>query len=258
MKEITSVSNQLIVNLKKLRLKKYRKEQRLYLLEGRRLVTDALKLNAPIKTLLVLNSAIDSFSQAVSDAQKVDAEIISVSQNIIDALSETMSPEGIIAIAQMQELPVKTGGPLIALDCIQDPGNLGTIIRTCDAAGIGGILLNEGCAELYNPKVVRSAMGSIFNVPIKTCTDFSIELKQLKKDGYLIAAAALGGSPFYQTRLPQRTVLIIGNEGNGISREIISMADTVVTLPMRGGAQSLNASVAAGIMIYDICFNKKH
>ena len=226
-------------------------------MEGRRLVTDALKLNAPVKTLLVLNSALDSFSEAVQIAENANVEIIGVSQNIIDALSETLAPEGILAVAKTQELPVITGGPLIALDCIQDPGNLGTIIRTCDATGIGGVLLNQGCAELYNPKVVRSAMGSIFNVPVKTCADLSMELNQLKKDGYVIAAAALGGSPFYQTSLPQRTVLIIGNEGNGISREIISLADTVVTLPMRGGAQSLNASIAAGIMIYDICFNKR-
>lgn len=225
-------------------------------MEGRRLVTDAFKLGAPVKTLLVLNSAIDSFSEAVNMAEKANAEIIGVSQNIIDALSETLAPEGIIAVAKMQELPIITGGLLIALDCIQDPGNLGTIIRTCDAAGIDGILLNEGCAELYNPKVVRSAMGSIFNVPVKICTDLTIELRQLKEEGYVIAAAALGGSPFYKIRLPQRTVLIIGNEGNGISQEIISLADTVVTLPMRGGAQSLNASIAAGIMIYDICFNK--
>lgn len=255
MKEINSVSNELIANLKKLKLKKYRRERGLYLIEGRRLVTDALALKAPITMLLVLNTALDFFNQAINSARQSGIEIICVSKSVIAALSETISPEGIIAVAQAKTAPIQTGGPLIALDRIQDPGNLGTIIRTCDAAGLGGVLLNEGCAELYNPKVVRSAMGSIFNVPIKSCSDFKAELMLLKGEGYTIAAAALGGSAFYQTNLPRRTILLIGNEGSGISSKLLSIADITVTLPMHGGAQSLNASIAAGIMIYDICFN---
>ena len=257
MKEISSVSNELIVNFKKLKLKKYRKEQGLYLLEGRRLVTDALTAGAPIQTLLVLNTELEAFAQAIISAQNAGADILSVSRNIIEALSETQAPEGIMAVSKIHTLPFRTGGLLVALDNLQDPGNMGTIIRTCDAAGIGGLLLGEGCAELYNPKVVRSAMGSLFSVPVKNCFSLTEELALLKSSGYTVAAAALGGEPFFQASLPEKTVLIIGNEGNGISRETLKQADITLTLPMRGGAQSLNASIAAGIMIYSLSFNSR-
>ena len=227
MKEISSVSNELIVNFKKLKLKKYRKEQGLYLLEGRRLVTDALTAGAPIQTLLVLNTELEAFTQAIISAQNAGADILSVSRNIIEALSETQAPEGIMAVSKIHTLPFRTGG----------------------------LLLGEGCAELYNPKVVRSAMGSLFSVPVKNCFSLTEELALLKSSGYTVAAAALGGEPFFQASLPEKTVLIIGNEGNGISRETLKQADITLTLPMRGGAQSLNASIAAGIMIYSLCFN---
>ena len=249
MKEISSVSNELIVNFKKLKLKKYRKEQGLYLLEGRRLVTDALTAGAPIQTLLVLNTELEAFAQAIISAQNAGADILSVSRNIIEALSETQAPEGIMAVSKIHTLPFRTGGLLVALDNLQDPGNMGTIIRTCDAAGIGGLLLGEGCAELYNPKVVRSAMGSLFSVPVKNCFSLTEELALLKSSGYTVAAAALGGEPFFQASRPEKTVLIIGNEGNGISRETLKQADITLTLPMRGGAQSLNASIAAELIV---------
>ena len=98
-------------------------------------------------------------------------------------------------------------------------------------------------------------MGSLFSVPVKNCFSLTEELALLKSSGYTVAAAALGGEPFFQASLPEKTVLIIGNEGNGISRETLKQADITLTLPMRGGAQSLNASIAAGIMIYSLCFN---
>lgn len=226
----------------------------MYLIEGRRLVTDALLAGAPVETLLVRRDRLEDFQQAVISAQQSGIEILSVSAPVIDALSETLSPEGIMAAARICPLPLKAGGPLVALDRIQDPGNLGTIIRTCDAAGTGGVLLSEDCVELYNPKTVRSAMGSVFNVPVQSCGSLAKELLALKKKGYTIAAAALNGTSFYEYAPSARTVLIIGNEGSGISREILELADVTLTLPMRGGAQSLNASIAAGIMIYGICF----
>lgn len=226
----------------------------MYLIEGRRMVTDALLAGAPVQTLLVRKDRLEDFQQATALAQKSGIEILSVSAHVIDALSETLSPEGIIAAARICPLPLKYEGPLVALDRIQDPGNLGTIIRTCDAAGINGVLLSEDCVELFNPKTVRSAMGSIFNVPVHSCGSLAKELCILKEKGYTIAAAALNGSSFYEYAPPARTVLVIGNEGSGIRNEIIELADVILTLPMRGGAQSLNASIAAGIMIYGICF----
>ncbi|MBS6323036.1 MAG: RNA methyltransferase, partial [Clostridium sp.] len=116
---------------------------------------------------------------------------------------------------------------------------------------IGGLLLGEGCAELYNPKVVRSAMGSLFSVPVKNCFSLTEELALLKSSGYTVAAAALGGEPFFQASLPEKTVLIIGNEGNGVSDNVADMCHKY-RLPMYGFAESLNAAVAAGILIYEL------
>jgi len=142
---------------------------------------------------------------------------------------------------------------IVALDGVQDPGNVGTIWRTADAAGFKGLLLGSGSAAPLSPKVQRSAMGSGFRVPFMLSDNLSATLNQLSAHGYTIIASDLNGCDFYSRPDPGRKyVLIIGNEARGISDAVRESADMLVKLPMRGGAESLNAAVAAGIMMYDL------
>lgn len=251
--KITSTSNDRIKFLKTLKSKKGRNENGLYLIEGKRAVLDAINHNVRFKSVLVEEGRdfnIDS-----------DCEIIEVSRKIIEALSDTSSPEGIIAEAYIPDLSFdikKIKGLVIFLDRLQDAGNLGTIIRTADALGAGAVVLSEECVELFNPKTVRATMSSIFNIPIMLACD-SIETLQAMKDaGYTIYSAALDGEDFNSVKNidNNKSCIIIGNEGNGICDEILSFSDKKITLTMRGGAESLNAAIAAGILIYGFMFHE--
>ena len=144
----------------------------------------------------------------------------------------------------------------MALDGVQDPGNLGTIWRTADAAGFQALVAGPGCAEALSPKVQRAAMGSGFRVPLAKVDDLAAWLSALAKSGYAVVATSLDGEPFYErAKLPDKFALVIGSEARGISPEVSNSATVSLKLPMRGGAQSLNASVAAGIMMYELCRN---
>ena len=136
---------------------------------------------------------------------------------------------------------------------MQDPGNVGTIIRTADAAGFTGVLFSPECADLFSPKVLRATMGSVFRLGFSFPASLPVALEQLKKDGYSVLSSQLDGSPFYDRKdVSSSFVLVIGNEGNGVSDAVKAAATHHLCLPMRGGAESLNAAVAAGIMMYDL------
>ena len=145
----------------------------------------------------------------------------------------------------------------MALDDVQDPGNLGTIIRTLDAAGIDSLILSKGCADVYNPKVVRSTMGAIFRVDTKYVDDLKSELLSLKEKGYNVITTSLKTNKYiYDIDFSKKTVIVIGNESNGVSKEIFDISDEMVKIPMLGKTESLNASVAAGVIIYE-CVRQK-
>ena len=251
MMKITSTSNDRIKFLKTLKSKKGRSENGLYLIEGKRAVLDAIEHGVKFKSVLV-EEGFDSFVSC-------DCEIIEVSRKIIETLSETSSPEGIIAEAYIPDLRFdinKISGLVIFLDRLQDAGNLGTIIRTADALGAGAVVLSEECVELFNPKTVRATMSSIFNIPIMRADESISTLQALKDKGYTIYSAALAGEDFNSVKNidNNKSCIIIGNEGNGIRDEILSFSDKIITLPMRGGAESLNAAIAAGILVYGFTF----
>ena len=138
------------------------------------------------------------------------------------------------------------------MDGVQDPGNVGTILRTADAAGFDGALLSSACADLYGAKTLRATMGSVFRVPVRRTADLPAALEEMKARGYAIVATELGGADFYAHCPHERAVLVIGSEGNGVSAAVREVATHHLALPMRGGAESLNAAVAAGIMIYEM------
>ena len=159
-----------------------------------------------------------------------------------DALDDAISPSIL-------------GDKLVLMEAVQDPGNVGTILRTMDAAGFDGAILSTGCADPYAPKALRATMGSIFRVPTLQVRDAAAAAQALKAEGYAVIAAALTGGDFFQReKLPEKLCLIIGNEGAGITRETIAQATHTYRLPMRGGAESLNAAAAAAIMLYDLAY----
>ena len=173
-------------------------------------------------------------------------------EHVFQAVCDTKNPQGIAAVLSLQTREA-SGCRLLALDGVQDPGNVGTIIRTADAAGFDGVLLSPECADLFSPKVLRSTMGSIFRLGFSFPASLPDALNHLKAEGYSVLSSQLDGDLFYERKgVSSSFILIIGNEGNGISDDVRKVATHRLRLPMRGGAESLNAAVAAGIMIYEM------
>jgi TrmH family RNA methyltransferase len=175
----------------------------------------------------------------------------------MEAITQVKTPQGIAAVVGLPEwTPLSAmGKKLVLLENVQDPGNVGTILRTLDAAGFDGCVLTSGCADPFSPKTLRATMGSVFRVPMATLPDAISAMAELKESGYALLAAALSGEPFYERGpLPPKLCLMIGNEGAGLTQAAIKAATCCFRLPMAGGAESLNAAVAAAVMMYDIGF----
>lgn len=252
MKQITSTNNPIIKQLKCLHQKKYRKEYGAFLLEGMRLVNDAIINQNYPQILLIQQEKQDKFSSIIS-ACDGKCDVYLVSQAVINTLSMTESPEGIIASIKMPCEEPESGDDLVlVLDGVQDPGNLGTIIRTANSAGVKDIYLLGSNVDVYNPKVVRSTMGAIFNVNSHYYASALELYSHLRSNGYSVCVTTLSNTNYYELELPRKIALVLGNEGNGVSLESISNADNLLTLPMAESAESLNVAVCAGILIFDI------
>ena len=179
-----------------------------------------------------------------------------IAPHVAEKLSGTKSNQGVFALFETPVPPadtLDTARRILMLEGVQDPGNVGTIIRTADAAGLDGVLLSNQCADVFSPKVLRATMGSIFRMNLRTTDDLPGELTKLREKGYSILSSQLDGTPFYERQgVAERFALIIGNEGNGVSEQVQQTATHRVRLPMRGGAESLNAAIAAAIMMYEL------
>ena len=180
-------------------------------------------------------------------------DFIYVPQNIFKMISDVENPQGVLAvIGKKNNKEINTSEDLIlALDDIQDPGNLGTILRTADSVGLKQILVSKGTADCFNPKVVRSTMGAIFRVNVIECEDLKQTLKDLQNKEYKVMITSLKAkNSIYNTNYNKK-VIVIGNEANGVSKEIQTIADEKVIIPMLGKTESLNASVATGVILYE-------
>ena len=190
-----------------------------------------------------------------AELEAAGATVYIAPRSLLEAVSDTRTPQGVCASFDLPEpLPLsELPARIVALDGVQDPGNVGTIWRTADAAGFGGLLLGAGCADPLSPKVQRSAMGSGFRLPFTQADDLPAALGALRGRGWTVIASDLQGHDFYSHPVPgDRYVLVIGSEAHGIQDATRACADMLVKLPMRGGAESLNAAVAAGIMMYEL------
>ncbi len=186
-----------------------------------------------------------------------------VSDEVFKKLSDTKTPQGIMAVVKQpehdtEELLNRGKALFLVLDGIQDPGNLGTMIRTAEAAGASAVIMSPDTADIYSPKVVRATMGSIYRLPCIYSTDLAATISLMKKKGVSFYAADLSGNEyFHETDYEEKSAVIIGNEGNGISGEILALSDIRVKIPMEGQTESLNAAVAAALMMYAYTTQKR-
>ena len=255
MQVISSKENELIKHIKKLKDKKERDISGEYLIEGVKLIKEAIQEKAKIKQIIVCDECerTETISQDLMyEIAKFDC--IYVTKKIFEYITEVKTPQGILAIIEKEsnEQNIDYNQEIIvALDGIQDPGNLGTILRTVDSVGLTQILVSKDTADCYNPKVVRSTMGAIFRVKVIECEDLEKTLKEIKKHKFSIVITSLQTDNSIYDVEYKKDVIVIGNEANGVSEKIQNLADKKVKIPMLGKTESLNASVATGIILYE-------
>ena len=246
---INSPKNEKIKELVKLQTAKGRKKAGMYLLEGEHLVEEAIKEKAPIELIVVTSNRLEDYRNLLA---QTDVQVLVVSQDVFQKLSMTETTQGILAVVEIvKQEALPQNGRIIVLDAVQDPGNLGTIVRTADAAGFDAVILGTGTVDLYNDKVLRSMQGSHFHIPVFQ-TNLQEYLPFLKSKGVQVAVTALHrDSKDYSVLQGVRDVaIVVGNEGQGVSDDMIDLADVVVTIPMFGKAESLNVAIASALLMY--------
>ena len=255
MKTITSLKNPAVAAARALQTARERARAQAFVLDGEHMVGEGLTVcPRHIRALFVDEARLDAYADLVARAPAA-AEVYAVPQHVLGAISQVKTPQGVAAVCGMPAMqpPDAMGDRLILLENVQDPGNVGTVLRTLDAAGFDGCILTPGCADPFGPKTLRATMGSVFRVPMCQVLSAAEAARQLAAQGYAVIGAALDGDPFYSRgALPQKLCVLIGNEGAGLSREALQACTHRYRLPMRGGAESLNAAVAAAIFMYEL------
>nr|WP_205685175.1 RNA methyltransferase [Peribacillus acanthi] len=225
-------------------MKKERDKSGLFLVEGFHLVEEALK-NKRVVTI-IKNEYVD----LPHNWNIEDEEIYEVPESIVELLAETETTQGIFAVCEKKESIPQSYEKVLMLDSVQDPGNLGTIIRTADAAGIDLVVLGEGCVDLYNGKVLRSTQGSVFHLPVMK-GNLEDWINTLKDQNIPVYGTSLENAKDYREVSSDKTfALIMGNEGNGVRKELLAQTDQNLYIPILGQAESLNVTVATGILLY--------
>ena len=254
---ISSMQNPVVKLLKSLHSKKGRYENGLFLVEGMRLCSE---ICAPWQTEFLIFS--ERFYEESAEREELiagcpEAKVRILPEEVFAAVSDTQHPQGVLAAVRQRQFDLsafiqKKDPFLVVLEDLQDPGNAGTILRTADAAGADGILCSKGTVDFYSPKTVRASMGSIFHLPVVQSQSFAEALAGLREHGvHLLAAHLQGSRPHFEADYSGGCAIMIGNEGNGLTPEAAALADERVRIPQPGRAESLNASVAAGILIYE-------
>ena len=265
MKVISSKDNELIKHIKKLKDKKYRDESNEYIIEGVKLIEEAVKENAKIKKIIVCEDTTKTYEIPTNIMLEIAKyECIYVTEKIFASITQVTNPQGIMAIIEKntenQEIDF-TQDIIVALDDVQDPGNLGTILRTVDSIGLNQIIVSKETADAFNPKVVRSTMGAIFRVKNIEVENLAQAIKEMRKHHFKLMVTSLQTENSIYDIDFNKKIIVVGNEANGVSKEIQDMADEKAKIPMLGRTESLNASVAAGIVMYEYVrqkLDKKH
>ncbi len=240
---ITSTKNDTIKQWIKLHKKKYREQTGQFLLEGDHLVEEVLESDWDIEQLIVREDR-------QGEAWLIDYPMTVVTEQVFKVLADTPSPQGVMAVVNIKTYQADHLKKTLVLDNVQDPGNVGTMIRTADAFNYDGIILGEGTVDLFNDKVIRSTQGSLFHVPVVKA-DLKVLLPELQARGVSLIASTLEEAvPLEAVSVPESCAVIVGNEGSGVASELQQLSDVRVRIPIAGRAESLNVGVAAGILLY--------
>ena len=256
MEKITGKNNEIIKGVKKLfTSSKERRAQGLFVLEGARLVFDVLNSFYEVEIFLITESANERYFEKSVLMQRKSKASYFISDTLSQKLSETKNSQGIFAVCKMKNdnNALKNGKKYIATDNLQDPGNLGTVIRTAEALGIGGVIVGGGC-DVYNPKVLRASMGSALRIEVIECLNLVPILNQAKslKIKTYATSPDTCAKKINEIDFSDSCLCVIGNEANGVSDEVMAMCDEKITIPMPGRAESLNAHVAAAITMWEM------
>ncbi len=256
-KEINSKDNRILKECQRLSLKKYRDKENRYLIEGHNLICEALSQGAQIDYLI--------FDEEKASRLPFDGDVYMVKHSLFERIAQTENSQGIVAVVQKKQWDFdelaercQGDGNIVVLDRLQDPGNIGTIIRTAEGAGYAAVFALKGTADVFSPKTIRAAAGSVFRIPIIHVED-NRELKALAGGLHkkLVVTSLEADNNYFDADLSKDIALVIGNEGNGVSEELLEMADVKIRIPMAGRLESLNASVAAGILMYEAKRHRK-
>lgn len=236
---IESKENNLYKETKKLKDRKGRNKSSKYIIEGFRLIQEAFKANLDIEYVFVSEEEEEKLNNYLKE-YKDKTKIYGITNILIKELCATEKPQGIVAVVKMKKIDMALEGKFYLLcDKVQDPGNLGTIIRTAHAAGVDGIILTKGTVDVYNEKTIRSTMGSLFHIPIVYDDNDLTIVKTLINKGFSLLSTSLeGDKDFFNEDLTGRMIISVGNEGNGVSKEVYELSDKKVKIPMPGGAES--------------------
>ncbi|WZL74503.1 23S rRNA (guanosine(2251)-2'-O)-methyltransferase RlmB [Clostridiaceae bacterium 35-E11] len=256
---IHSHDNPVVKRVKQLHKKKYRTIYKQYLVEGVRIIEDALTNHKEIRAVIFCDELYKTAGgeSLLQKLEKKKIDVYCVPDKMFMELCDTQNPQGIIAVLPCEVYDLahiidKSNGFFIVLDRIQDPGNLGTIIRTADAAGVDAVLMGKGCVDLYNAKTIRSTMGSIFHIPILALGTTEEIVRILKEKNVKIITTDLETKEYYyEIDYTDKMALVVGNEANGVLPEVLVDSDHIIKIPMIGKAESLNASIAASIVMYE-------
>lgn len=255
--EITSSKNKIIKEIKGLHKRKSRWDRQLFIVEGIKIVEEAIFNEIDLKYIVYTEKLLDSeeglrFFESIQDKKN----LIKTTDGILKEIADTENPQGVIGLVSFKKRSIdhifESGHSFfLYLDEVQDPGNMGTIIRSGDAFNLDGIIVGKGSVDPYNPKVVRSTMGSIFRVPLYFPQEDLGFLKLAKEKGIKLITTSLEGDQLDQLDFSGKFLIIIGNEAKGVKKEIVNLSDISSKIPMPGEAESLNAGVAASIMMYE-------
>ncbi len=263
--EITSKTNSTIVKIGKLSNRKNRYEEKLFLCHGIKLFLEAVKFGAVFKFVILKNDAMfdDEIIKNIKELQLKGVNVLCVSSQVFEKLTDELSPQGIISVCAFFDEKHSfsntvndsvSNEKIMIFESIRDPGNVGTIIRNAAAFGIDRLIFSSDCADIYSPKVIRATMGALFKVKIDVVENLKNTVLHLKKNEINILGAALKAQSLVlgKYKLSTQDAVIIGNEGHGISDEILELCDNTLFIPMSENTESLNAAIATAIIMWEI------
>jgi TrmH family RNA methyltransferase len=256
---MTRLSESRRKTFQKLLQKKYRQQERKFIVEGVRIVEEALRSGWKIDSVLMTKSAQErEISRTILAAvRERKMKLFEVNDREAGMLADTVASQGVLAVVEQRRVGSERfwdqhsdRSLVVALENVSDPGNVGTILRTCDWFGVDGVVLDRTSVEAFNPKVVRASMGAIFRIPVLDDANLMAELRKARTNSFSIVATVVeGGSPLPRTALAPKTVLLFGSEAHGLSQDVINFANGAVTIPSYGQSESLNVAASVAVLV---------